>query len=442
MSLSSCRLRVVALGVLFLLASVSAGVAQTPESTELGDLVVHLLETHERVEAAQAAVESAEHMTERAEAAWLPSVDLFVDGGLEEIDKSKEHETATSKFRNEQDLTVTQQVLDFGATDGNIAIYKAMTLEAGARLDQTRQELITRGVQAYLSVIRGREMVKYAKRSEENIKRLSGMQEALVERGAGLSYEELQVKGQLAGAQALLVNMQRSLDTALNSFRSVFGFDLDADQVGSLKMPIMPLALIPATLEECIDTSRKENPYLGELMYAVVRSEGQVDAVDANFYPDIDLVGEYSRKEQDQAAEGVRYETKGGLQLNYNIFSGGGDTAATKSARADLVAARKSVLDRSRTVEESVRNAWLDLNTLQKNVELYENQANITWEFLSLVKKKKAMGAEVGLLDILVGERDYISAISAKVGAEIDYNIAAYTLLYQMGRMNLEAVGI
>ena len=45
-------------------------------------------------------------------------------------------------------------------------------------------------------------------------------------------------------------------------------------------------------------------------------------------------------------------------------------------------------------------------------------------------------------LDILVGERDYISAISAKVGAEIDYNIAAYTLLYQMGRMNLHVVGI
>ncbi|MBU1611958.1 MAG: TolC family protein, partial [Proteobacteria bacterium] len=310
-----------------------------------------------------------------------------------------------------------------------------------ARLEQTRQDLMTQGVRAYLSVIRGREMVKYATRSEENIKRLSGMQEALVERGAGLSYEELQVKAQLAGAQATLVNTERSLDAALNNFRAVFGLTLASDQVDKLVMPKMPLELIPGTLDECIAVSTAENPYLAELMHNVERNSGQVEAIDANFYPAIDLVGEYYRKEQDQGAQGVRYETKGSLQVSYNIFNGWADTDASKSARADLTSARKSVLDRQRTVEENVRNSWLDLTTLKKNMELYENQANITWEFLALVKKKKAMGAEVGLLDILVGERDYISAISAKVGAEIDYNIAAYTLLFQMGRMNSAAVG-
>lgn len=428
---------------LLLVMTLSAtAMAQMPKSLELGDLVVHLLDTHERVHAAQAGVDSAAALSDRAGAAWLPKVDIYIDGGHEQIDKSKEHRKATSKFRNEQDLTVTQKVLDFGATDGNIEVYDALGREAKSRLDQTKQELMTTGVQAYLSVIRGREMVKYAKRSEENIKRLSGMQEALVERGAGLSYEELQVKGQLAGAQALLVNMERSLYTAQNSFRAVYGFDLAEEQVDSLKMPAMPLALVPGTLEECIAISHTENPYLVELMHSVERSEGQVQTVDASFYPTIDLVGEYARKEQDQGAEGIRYETKGGLQLNYTIFNGGGDTDASKSARADLTSARKSVMDRGRTVEENVRNAWLDLSTLKKNMELYENQANLNWEFLSLVKKKKAMGAEVGLLDILVGERDYINAISAKVGAEIDYNIAAYTLLFQMGRMNMQVVGM
>ena len=91
------------------------------------------------------------------------------------------------------------------------------------------------------------------------------------------------------------------------------------------------------------------------------------------------------------------------------------------------------MLFRSRTVEESVRNAWIELSTLRQNSDLYENQANITWEFLGLVKKKKATGDEVRLLDILVGERDYISAISAKVATDIDIIIAGYTLLYEMG---------
>ncbi len=429
------------LAIMLVLLMAQGAMAQEPKSLKLGDLVSHLLVNHERIQAAQANVQSTAHLVDKAEAAWLPVVDVVVEGGHESIDKSMAHNKASWKFRNQQDLTVTQKVFDFGATDGNIETFEAMGLEAQSRLEQISQDLMTQGVRSYLSVIRGREMVQYALRSEKNIKRLSGMQEALVERGAGLSYEELQVKGQLAGAQALLVNMERSFNTALNSFRAVYGFTPTKEQVDSLKIPNIPLDSIPGTLEECIAISTAENPYLTELTHSVVRNEGMVHAVDANFYPEIDLVGEYSRKEQDQAAQGVRYETKGTLQFSYNIFNGGGDSDAAKSARADLLSARKSVLDRQRSVEEKVRNAWLDLTMLKKNVELYENQANIIWEFLSLVKKKKAMGAEVGLLDILVGERDYINAISSKVGAEIDYNIAAYVLLFQMGRMDLSVLG-
>ena len=278
------------------------------------------------------------------------------------------------------------------------------------------------------------------KRSEENIKNLSGMQEALVQRGAGLSYEELQIKAQLAGAQALVVNAERSLQTAVNSFRSLFGMELMQTQLMRLNTPKTPIAILPSSIEECIEIAREENPFLLELMAAVNRNVGQVDVADAKFYPNFNLVGEYLRKEKDQGAEGARWELRGGAEFNYNIYNGGGDSAALRSARSGLTASRLSVQDRARTVEESVRNAWLDLKTLYSNVELYENQANITWEFLSLVKKKKAMGAEVGLLDILVGERDYINAMSAKVGAELDYNIAAYTLLFQMGRMGIEII--
>lgn len=43
--------------------------------------------------------------------------------------------------------------------------------------------------------------------------------------------------------------------------------------------------------------------------------------------------------------------------------------------------------------------------TLRKNAELYRTQANITAEFLELIKKKRATGEQVELLDILVGER-------------------------------------
>jgi len=157
-------------------------------------------------------------------------------------------------------------------------------------------------------------------------------------------------------------------------------------------------------------------------------------------YPKFEAVAEAQRKENDQGEAGVRTEGRAGLQVSYNLFQGFRDVENTRAARSEITSVRKSLLDRRRTVEERVRNAWNDMTTLNTTVALYDNQANITWSFLELVKKKKAMGGDVNLLDILVGERDYISATSSKVTADIDLITAAYTLFYQMGQLRPDVI--
>lgn len=151
------------------------------------------------------------------------------------------------------------------------------------------------------------------------------------------------------------------------------------------------------------------------------------------FFPRVDAVLEGERKENDQSDGGVRTESRAMVEMSYNLFSGFSDSEEALAIRQDIVGRKKTMLDRRRTVEEGVRNAWLELTTLRQNSELYDNQAGIVWEFLRLIKKKRVLGEEVRLLDILVGERDYINAVSAKVAADIDIVIAGYRLLYEMG---------
>ncbi len=405
----------------------------------LKPLLDDLVKTHERIQAAQASADSADKLVDRARSGYLPRVDAIAEGGIEEM--TKPHETSTDKWRNVQTLRATQLLYDFGGTSGNVAMYRGIRDEVGARYDQTVQDVIIEGISAYLMVIRAREMLKYAIISEDNVKQITGMQEALVRRGAALSYEELQAKGQLAGAQSHRVTVERALATAKNDFRSLFGFEPDDRQVEVMKEPEVPFNLIPGSLEKALDTAMKDNPQLRELSHSVERTQGDYDARKASYFPKLQLVGESQRKENDQGDSGMRYENRGSVQMTYNLFSGGGDVANVGSARDEITATRKRLQDRRRSVEENVRNAWVDLQTLKKNVELYQNQANITWEFLGLIKKKKAVGGDVNLLDILVGERDYISAISAKVVSDIDVKISAYTLLYQMGQITADMVG-
>lgn len=223
-----------------------------------------------------------------------------------------------------------------------------------------------------------------------------------------------------------------------NSFRAVFGYDLTEQEVQSLPLPAVPQGLLPASLETAIETALVDNPFLTELDASIRKNRATLESRESSFYPSLNLVGEAERKENDQGTEGVRTEGRGQIELSYNLFNGFSDSESVKSAKQDIIAVRKTQMDRRRTVEERVRNSWLDLMTLRQNVELYQNQANINWEFLNAIKKKRELGEEINLLSILIGERDYITAISAKVAADIDTIAAGYTLLYEMGQISMD----
>lgn len=408
-------------------------------ATTLSDAIADLVKTHERIQAAESAYKASTHMLDRAKGLWFPRVNAQIDGGKEDINK-QDTSQSTSKYRNVQTLSANQLVYDFGGAGGSIAQAEGTRKEAETRLEQVRQEITIQGVTAYLGVIRSREMLRYAIRSEENIKTLSGMQEALVERGVGLSYEELQIKAQLAGAQAHKVNSERALTNARNAYRSVFGVDLTQGQIDALVLPGQPHKTMPQDLDSAIEKSLSTNPFLVELQHSLESRKGDLTARESTMFPKLEAVAEAVRKENDQGEIGIRTEGRAGLQVTYNLFSGFRDVDSIRASKSEITSVRKTILDRRRTVEEKVRNAWNDLITLRKNIELYSNQANITWSFLELIKKKKALGGEVNLLDILVGERDYISATSAKVTAEIDNITAGYQLLYQMGQISTDVV--
>jgi len=428
-------------GNVFAQPAMSEGMtAMNPDQVDgkpyLLSILKDLLSTHDRIKAAEARVESAEHLVSQSWSGWTPSLDMSIEGGREEIDKPG---GGTNKIRNEEKLTATQLLYDFGGASGSIDSAKATLNEYKAVLERVRQDLIIQGVEAYMGLIRARETLKYAIQSEESMKRLSGMEETLVKRGAGLSYKELQIKAQLAGAMSYRVTVERALQTARNRFKAVYGYPVTIDEIYKMVPVTMPAQYMPGTLDDALVQAGKQNPLLTQISFIKDRLGSEVDVQQATLFPKFEFVLEGKRREQDQGATGVRTENKATFQVSYSGFSGLSEYEGTQAAKANLREIRKQDLDTRRTVEENVRNAWLELMTLRKNAELYRTQANITAEFLDLIKKKRATGEQVELLDILVGERDYSTATSASVTADIDNIIYAYKLLYQMGMMKLEA---
>ena len=199
------------------------------------------------------------------------------------------------------------------------------------------------------------------------------MQEVLVERGVGYSYEELQVKGQLAGAQSYRVTQERELQASLNNFKSVFGFRLNEEDIVRLNSVPVPRKHIPGTLQEAVAIAYESNPLLLESRYSLIRLDGDLKSQESRYYPKLDAVLEAERKENDQGNSGVRDEQRATVRLSYNLFSGFSDKETAQKIQSEIIGARRTLLDRQRTVEEAVSNAWLELTTLRQNAELYES---------------------------------------------------------------------
>lgn len=425
--------------LVLLLVSASGALAQQGTSLELIPLLTNLLDTDESVQAAQAAYESVLLQVDAARGGWLPKVDLAAEGGYEQIQYSK-GQPGTDKLRNQETLTIKQLIYDFGSTGSTIRVYEAMSNEALASLEQARQIALYKGVSAYLTLIRYREMLKYLDQSERSMKELSGIQEALVRRGSGISPDELRVKAQLASVMGEKLRAEQQYRRALHNFKAVFNREITNAEVDTLVLPRLPGSFLPGSEAAAVDFALETNPTLLQLMQAVERSKHIVNIHEAKFYPTFELVSESQRKEQDQSAEGVRTEQRVTVQMTYNLYDGGADLDSVRSAKKDVTSAKKTVLDKRDSVEEGVRNAWSDMLIVLEQAKQYENQTNITFEYLSQLKRIQAAGGDVDLTTILIGEKDYISATSAMVTTQIDHIIAAYTLLFQMGNLTPKSV--
>ena len=74
---------------------------------------------------------------------------------------------------------------------------------------------------------------------------------------------------------------------------------------------------------------------------------------------------------------------------------------------------------------------------LKQKQLLLDQQANILNNFLSIAKKERKMGTR-SLLDVLMGEVNYINAQGNAIAAREDTKIAAYNLLFSMGAISLD----
>ena len=403
-------------------------------SKELISLLPDLLNTHELIRAQEQRRDRAIFLLRAAQGGYYPKLDILANAGPEWINKIEDENTSLT--RNYGKASVNQLITDFGNTTGRIDQSKIVLEIEKENLNSIRQDVLLNGITSYLGLIRADKTLGFAKQSEENIRTQTGMEETMVEYGAGLSSDVLQAKSQLSSAKARVASTVGELGFADNRFRAVFGYG-GKDMVDTFNVPPSPEDKLPSTVNEAIKIAWELNPRLVVARLEIDRL-GQEERVNrSRFFPRFNAFAEGIRREDYLGFEGVREEAVIGAELTYNLYSGGSDKARVEASIKEINEARDRYAESRKLVEEEVGNAWQELETARERFIYLRDQAAIVGEFLEFARQERKLGKR-SLLDVLAGEADHLNAQASAVAAGIDIEVATYRLFRAMGKLDID----
>ncbi|WP_236024867.1 TolC family protein [Arenibaculum pallidiluteum] len=395
-------------------------------------LIEKAAESHDRMRAAEAAADGARNALRVSHGGWYPTVSVAVNGGREVTDKPSP-QTRTDLNANQVSFRATQLLWDFDATNADVRRSQWNLIRSEVAIERTRQDLLIEGLSAYANLARAHNLLLYARQSEANIQRQTGLEEVRLSEGFGQSTDVLQAKSQLAGAQARRVAAQEAMQNALNRFQAFYGHVELATDTRDVLAP--PKAALPLTLDQAIDEARKHNPLLQELALSTAAAKEGIESVRGrSLYPRVEGVVERNLKDNVTGQLGRQSETVFKVQVTFALNAGLTAVNTLRIAEAELRLADATWADQERQVLETVRNSWSRLQSARLQAQLLRDQASLAEGFLEVARSERELGTR-SLIDLLAGETTLINARSDALAAETEEVLAAYRLLSAIGQL-------
>ena len=396
-----------------------------------------LAENHPQVTAANKTALSTGKEVNKAIANFMPTIVFTGDRGMENI-KSDSVRGDIDWRRTVGTVTVTQNLFDGfsrSTTLRSARINKEIQTET---VETTRQTVLAEAITAYIEVLKQSRMVELATENEQNIKRQAELEDERVRRGSGITTDVLEAKKQLQVAKERRVAFEGELQNAVSRYTQVFN---RPPNVGAMSDPNPPLDLIPGDMESAIEAAVRGSTIIatGDLQVELQRELRK--GVEAEYYPTVDLVGKASYESWKSTTADTQREYSLLLQATWNLFTGLSTKHSIEQSAFNYSAAQDSRTHFTRKIIELTRISWQNLLTARERMALLENAVNIAGEVFDSRQKLRDAGKET-VINVLAAKNDLHDARLNYTAASYDAQLAIYQLLFAMGKLNDETLGL
>ncbi|MBI3815331.1 MAG: TolC family protein [Nitrospinae bacterium] len=345
------------------------------------------------------------------------------------------------EYQSDVSLQVTQRLFTGGRISGKIEGSKERVGQVEEMKELNRRDIMLSVTNAYWELKRTEKMAEIEKDRVRYSETILDVANGRYEKGAisGLEREKAEVdvinnRGDLLQAETT----RRIAEDRLLKEMGIIGTDKEVSLI--LKdEPVYDFSrhderIIEGAAEQAVQS----RPEIKQIKSRIMADEADVKVARANYYPQMDLIGEYNWIGWGKdSLEGAWRDMDSNywavlLKINFNLFEGFATKSRVNQANAELTAHRLEIERQRQLIITEVRRAYNNMvgtaeriNTLQRNLSLSEKN-------LEAAKKQ----FELGVITINQVAEYNISLADTKkryINALIDFEIAKGELKWASG---------
>jgi adhesin transport system outer membrane protein len=431
------------IGVVALIAAItiiSSG-SRFAHADTLEQALASLLESSDRVAAAQQNLQANRDSIDEALSAYYPKAAITGDVGYEYTDSPSlrdDDESPLSTDREGVALTVTQNIWDGWRREAGVDIARLNEEVAGLGLGTTVQDVLFEAITAYHEVLRQTRLIEIAKSDEDNLQVQLQLEDERVQRGSGITVDVLQAKSRLQLAKERRVAFEGRLQQAVARYQRVYSATPD---VADLVDPVPPIGLLPPDIDNAVALALDDNPALRASERGIDIAGQERIAARSEFFPRLDLVGTAGYDHDVDGVEGYRENYSVVVRVTWEFFSGFATRARVKRAASIYNQRMSEFNDAGRQVTEEVRLAWENLETSKARVALLQNAVNIAEEVYAARQRLREAGQESSI-NVLDSLSELKTAQINFVDASYNARLSVYRVLRAVGHLRPQDMGL
>lgn len=432
-------------GVLMLACAFVAGAS----ATTLEEAVGKAISTNPQVLGSGHAARAAGFDVKRARGGYFPSLDVDAGYGAEHTDIKQLNATGGgvgTLGRRELGVTARQMLWDGWATRSEIERRVALLNAAQNSLEDTREAIAFRTVQAYLDVARARELLKLAGDNVVAHENVLTNVAAKAKGGVGNQADVEQATARLAFAKSTVLAREGDLREARAHYEAVVG-EVPGDLATPARKPSGLVAdgtfdsgKVSTAIGDAMSVAADGHPSIRASKASAEAAASEIKLAKSAYHPQVDLEAAMRRDDDIAGVRGYRDTESLMLVTRWNLFRGGADRAQEQAAVARKLEADETVADTQRRVAQNVEIAYQARAVSESRLSHLKNYADSSAGTLRAYRAQFELNRRT-LLDVLNAENELFNAKSNLAGGLYEDLVNQYFVEASKGNL-INSLGV